>query len=285
MSQTILIYHGNCPDGFLAATIFRQARGNEVEFHAGVHQEPPPDVTGKEVVFVDFSYKRPVILALAEQADSILIVDHHISAQEDLVDLPANVKTIFDMNRSGAGLAWETFRPGRPAPKLVLYVEALDLWRLEAYPHLSQVIAGLLAYDYDFDLWTQFLTANQDELIARLTQEGTTIERRLAKDLRETVASSQHQLEIGGQLVPAVNVPGTMSGAANQLAPGQPFAACYYLMDGYAKFSLRSDKNGADVAQIAAQYGGGGHRHAAGFRLKYTGTELGEALKQQFGSS
>ena len=285
MSQTILIYHGNCPDGFLAATIFRQARGNEVEFHAGVHQEPPPDVTDKEVVFVDFSYKRPVILALAEQADSILVVDHHISAQEDLVDLPTNVKTIFDMNRSGAGLAWEIFQPGQPTPKLVLYVEALDLWRLEAYPHLKEVIAGLLAYDYDFDLWTQFLTADQDDLIARLAQEGTVIERRLAKDLQQTIASGQHQLEIGGQLVPAVNVPATMSAAANQLAPDQPFAACYYLMDDYAKFSLRSDKNGADVAQIAAQYGGGGHRHAAGFSLKYTGTELNEALKQQFGSS
>jgi nanoRNase/pAp phosphatase (c-di-AMP/oligoRNAs hydrolase) len=34
-------------------------------------------------------------------------------------------------------------------------------------------------------------------------------------------------------------------------------------------FSLRSDRNGRDVAAIAEGYGGGGHRHAAGFQVPF----------------
>jgi hypothetical protein len=34
-------------------------------------------------------------------------------------------------------------------------------------------------------------------------------------------------------------------------------------------FSLRSSANGLDVSEIARSFGGGGHRHAAGFRLSF----------------
>ena len=52
------------------------------------------------------------------------------------------------------------------------------------------------------------------------------------------------------------------------LGKGEPFAATFfYDGEGYV-FSLRSDDNGLDVSEIAKQYGGGGHKHAAGFKLK-----------------
>ena len=38
-------------------------------------------------------------------------------------------------------------------------------------------------------------------------------------------------------------------------------------------FSLRSTEEGLDVSEIAKQYGGGGHKHASGFRVPY-GHEL-----------
>ena len=65
--MTICIYHGNCADGFGAAWAVRKALG-DIEFHPGVYQQPPPDVTGKDVVMVDFSYKRPVLLEMATKA-------------------------------------------------------------------------------------------------------------------------------------------------------------------------------------------------------------------------
>ena len=83
--MSMCIYHGNCADGFGAAWVVRKALG-EIDFHPGKYQEPPPDVTGKDVVMVDFSYKRPVLLEMAEKANSILILDHHKTAAEDLLD-------------------------------------------------------------------------------------------------------------------------------------------------------------------------------------------------------
>ena len=74
--MSICIYHGNCADGFGAAWVVRKALG-DIEFVGAKYQEAPPDVTGKDVVMVDFSYKRPVLLEMAEKANSILILDHH----------------------------------------------------------------------------------------------------------------------------------------------------------------------------------------------------------------
>jgi hypothetical protein len=41
-------------------------------------------VTGLDVAIVDFSYKRPVMVELASKAKSILVLDHHKTAQADL---------------------------------------------------------------------------------------------------------------------------------------------------------------------------------------------------------
>lgn len=59
------------------------------------------------------------------------------------------------------------------------------------------------------------------------------------------------------------------SDAGHELAKGQPFAACYWDTPQGRVFSLRSSADGVDVAEIAKQYGGGGHRNAAGFRVTY----------------
>ena len=267
----------------MAATIFRKAaagRAEEIEFHAGVHQEPPPDVTGRPVVLVDFSYKRDVICQMASRAESILIVDHHVSARDDLVDLPANVKTVFDMEKSGAGLAWQEFMAPVPVPAIVRYVEAYDLWRLDAYPDIKAVIACLKSYEHDFDLWTRLLDADQEELIKKMAEEGTAIERAQAKAVRDLIRLCAHEMEIGGIKVPAVNAPRKMSSeAAGLLAAGKPFAACYQIAGEDVNFSLRSDRRGEDVAKIAFKYGGGGHKHAAGFRIKGAGKELTASLE------
>ena len=52
--STICIYHGNCADGFGAAWVVRKALGADIEFHAATYGQPVPDVTGKNVVIVDF---------------------------------------------------------------------------------------------------------------------------------------------------------------------------------------------------------------------------------------
>ncbi len=41
----LCIYHGNCADGFGAAWVFKRYADREFDFHPGVYQNDPPDVT------------------------------------------------------------------------------------------------------------------------------------------------------------------------------------------------------------------------------------------------
>ena len=47
--KPLCIYHGNCADGFTAAWAVHRRFGNDWDYHAGVYQDPPPDVSGRDV--------------------------------------------------------------------------------------------------------------------------------------------------------------------------------------------------------------------------------------------
>lgn len=262
--MAICIYHGNCADGFGAAWVVRKALG-DIEFFAGNYHEPPPDVTGKDVVMVDFSYKRPVLLEMAEKANSILIIDHHSTAIRDLVNLPWKITTKFNIGCSGAILTWKWFFPGQEPPPLLLHIEDRDLWRF-ALQRTREIQAAVFSYPYDFKIWDKLMATSPEVLAA----EGAAIERKHFKDIKELLGVTTREMCIGGYCVPVANLPYTMSSdAAHELAKGRPFAGCYYDTPNGRNFSLRSTDEGVDVSVIAEQYGGGGHRNASGFRVSF----------------
>jgi len=55
----LIIYHGNCPDGFTAAWVAARALGDH-ELFLGTYGEDPPYELAKDrqVFIVDFSYPR-----------------------------------------------------------------------------------------------------------------------------------------------------------------------------------------------------------------------------------
>lgn len=265
--HTLVIYHGNCADGFGAAWAVRAA-GFPVEFHAATYGEAPPDVTGRRVIIVDFSYRREIMTKIIEDAESVIVLDHHKTAQADLEGLDqgpgSRVHVVFDMTKSGAMLAWEHFHPGKPAPNLLRHIQDRDLWKFELVG-TREVSSALFSYPYVFEVWDR-LVDEMENGVYTLVSDGAAIDRKHFKDIAELRSKTERHMIIGGYLVPVANMPYTMSSdAANQMAQDQPFAACY--MDGPdgRYFSLRSTAGGVDVSQIAWAYGGGGHARAAGF--------------------
>lgn len=242
-----------------------------------MYGKPPPDVTGKNVLMLDFSYKRPILEQMIERAGpKFLVLDHHVSAQQDLEGLDGirkGVEILFDINRSGAMMAWNWWRPHDDAPNLVRYVQDRDLWKFEL-PSSREIAATIFSYDYTFPNWDALAHALSDRgLFTRVVQEGYAILRKQDKDIRELLEVTTRQMIIGGHAVPVANLPYTLaSDAAHELCKqerwgGLPvFAACYFDRgDGQRVFSLRSN-NDFDVSQVAASYGGGGHKKAAGFQ-------------------
>lgn len=274
MNRKICIYHGNCADGFTAAWVMmrfdREFGGGPTEYVPGVYGEEPPDVTGADVMMVDFSYKRPVLERMADEAKTITILDHHKTAEADLAGLGAkpNMDITFDMERSGAQLAWDYCRGGT-RPLLVDYVGDRDLWRFNL-PLSREVSAWVFAHDYHFNTWDALnatLCGKAD--VDRVAEQGAAILKKHDKDIRELLKVTRREMVIGGHRVPVANLPYTMaSDAAGAMAEDAPFAACYFDRQDARVFSLRSrGERGLDVSEIAASYGGGGHKNASGFQM------------------
>jgi oligoribonuclease NrnB/cAMP/cGMP phosphodiesterase (DHH superfamily) len=265
--RPLCIYHGNCADGFASAWVVWKAYNKEVDFHAGVYQDPPPDVDGREVIIVDFSYKRPVLLEMARKAKNILILDHHKTAAADLDNInkeAGNIRATFDMGRSGAMLTWMHYQLSSP-PQLLLHIEDRDLWKFSLL-RTREIQAALFSYPYEFELWDSLMMPP----VSKLAEDGTAIERKHFKDIEELVAVCMHWRWIGGYKVPCASLPYTLTSDAGHLmaknfAPNT-FAACYWDTPSGRVFSLRSVHGGMDVGEIAKQFGGGGHKHASGFR-------------------
>jgi len=264
MTRPLCIYHGHCADGFASAWVVRKAFLGQVDFHAGFYGDDPPDVLGRDVFLVDFSYPRMVLEAMVAVADSVTILDHHVTAAADLNALPGAI-TRFDLDHSGCMITWQYFFGGQPPPALLYHIEDRDLWRF-GIDCTREILAGLFSYPYDFDLYDYWMAdpTHLDSLVI----DGAAILRKTRRDLDELLPQLARPMWIGGHEVPAVNLPPTMaSEAAGELAQGKPFAACYWDGPIGRTFSLRSDASGWDVSLIARRYGGGGHRHAAGFRV------------------
>ena len=275
--KKLCIYHANCADGFGAAWIVRKAIGpDDVEFCAALHHREPPDVTGREVIMVDFSYPRPVMEQLLEKAEHILLLDHHITARNDLVGFEhPKLTAVFDMDLSGVGVTWRHFFPDQRMPKLLAHVQDMDLWRF-GLSGTREILSVVYSHPYDFAVWDQLMKSSPH----RFMHDGEALRRARDKEVNDMlgptgIAPRFVQLGVEHVRGPAYNVPFMFSGVANKAAEMHPFAATYWISGERVKFSLRSRGNdGVDVAALAQQYGGGGHVHAAGFEL-----QLPDALK------
>lgn len=290
-NKVTVIYHGGgCFDGFCAAWLFRTAFP-DAELVPAQHGDAPPDVTGKEVYVVDFSYRRSLMLHMVAQCrGNLVVLDHHKTAEAELSGLCRDCDrdaldrfplVAFDQRKSGARLAWEHLYANRllpapwldseytisVAPWLVDYTEDRDLW-LWKLPKSREINAALRSHPFDFALWERLRQLDRTASIeeSRLVDDGRAILRAEAQVVATHVRNAT-EVEIDGHKVLAVNATTLTSEIAGELAAGRPFGACYFdRADGFRVWSLRSRDGAVDVSEVAKKRGGGGHRNAAGFQ-------------------
>lgn len=257
MDISHVLYHSKCADGFGAAYAAWTALGDRAVYLPVRHGDPPPELPAEaRVAVVDFSYPRDVLLELSRRCQSLLVLDHHKSASQDLEGLEF---ARFNLDKSGARMAWEHFRPEHPLPRLLEYVEDADLWRWRL-PHSKEVSTALQSHPMDFGLWGSLS-------VEQLASEGQII-LRYRDQLIERCMSRVFTCEIGEHRVPVVNSCLFQSEIGDLLClrhPEAAFAGVYYVnQKGVQAWSLRS-RGDFDVAVVAERFGGGGHRNAAGF--------------------
>lgn len=266
--KVVVIYHRDCFDGTAAAWVawkYFAPRNVDVIFYPENYGNDPPYAmcAGLKTYILDFSYPRQKLIKLKFIAADLLVLDHHKTAEEDLRGLPY---TIFDMNRSGAGLAWDWFFAGKPRNWLVDTIEDRDLWRF-AYPESRALMAWVATIPMTVDAYDALSHGDPQTL----RMHGEAILRYIEKYGKK---ASEHALfkMIGGSIFPVMNMSyQNCSDHLNAFIENSnglhDRAASFFLTkDNRWQFSLRSVGD-FDVAEIAKKFGGGGHKNAAGFTV------------------
>lgn len=325
-APAIVFYHADCTDGFGAAYAAWRRLGASACYRGITHGELPAldKLAGREIVILDFAFERDQLTAMAGVARSVLQLDHHITARNQwaaelgkTVDGPQRwqhperpLTVHFDMDKSGARLAWEHFHPDEPMPWPLRHVEDQDVWRF-ALPATRAFNRALRLLPFEFAVWDEVMREAATPDMPRyqtMVNQGETIERYYQGEV-ERLAN--------GPLVMPVHMPGNAVGREHALKHRIPFietaqGACRIVSglavnanslfaselgnrlaekcgsfalvwtlaaDGEVKASLRAQGK-VDVAKMAEHFGGGGHRNAAGFRMP-AARFMAEILRQR----
>lgn len=278
MNKSLVIYHANCTDGFSAAWVFHRyvtTLGDVVnqtfDFYPANYNGAPPEIAGYGIVYlVDFSYSRLVMGSLiASYPDTkFVLIDHHATAIKDLEGL-AGLQQFVDIERSGARLAWDYLFPGAEAPRMIDYVQDRDLWQFKL-PMSKETSAYIGSLSFSFEAWDSLMLGGDDIIKhARWAAQGEALLRRQTKLVEEIARGAILGDFAGYSGIPICNCPGAFaSDVGNVLAQKAPFSVTFHFAHTKLLVSLRSrDDGGSDVGRIAQAFGGGGHKHSAGFSL------------------
>jgi oligoribonuclease NrnB/cAMP/cGMP phosphodiesterase (DHH superfamily) len=257
-----VIYHAECTDGFGAAWAAWKFLGNRSEYYACNHGTAPPDVKGKNVVLLDFSFNNAVTKKMINDANSLCVIDHHKSAMVELHDIS---NTRFDMTKSGAILSWEFFHPGKEPPKFIRYIQDRDLWKWEL-EYSKEFSAAFDMVPFEFEEFEKF---EDDSVFDDAVKRGSYI-LAYSKTVVKKVCDKASKRKLDKKDVLVVNSSHWISEIGSKLAPDCDFSIIWYWDHDaqYTKVSLRSFHDSVDVSEIAKKYGGGGHKKAAGFQLQ-----------------
>ena len=293
MTMDLILFHAACPDGFAAAWVGKRKYPSAelMPLDHGLAQQQLDNVFAKahnkNILMLDYSLRtRDLNDSLNDQAKSLLILDHHRTAQDALKGASY---AIFDMERSGAGLAWDYLfgkDSGRwcgptgegllndkgyfDRPWFIDYVEARDLWRWDSVPNAKEICAYIGSLPFTIEAYDKLLYVTTD--YAQLL--GTGALDHINHFVRETIKNVRYGTLLGHQVAILNATYLNCSEIGNELAknPEVDFSVTWFeRKDDTIQFSLRSIGD-FDVSTIAKQFKGGGHRNASGFQLSIEGS-------------
>lgn len=296
----IVVYHKNCTDGLMAAAVMADAleeRFKEVQFFECGYDAKDYDklkelllnLSNYSIVVVDFSLPKPCLDYIYGDFHfkAGYILDHHKTAFEMYFpNLPfksdsAYAETMYDFEvhldnrKSGAGIAASHFLTDAKYVRssLVAYIQDWDLWKFEFGDYTRYFNAYITAYsDRTVSGFRRLLAAEEHDpkSVHSFVNTGKTLYEQ-EQEIVEKIAAGAEDIQLGDLLIPTVfcekQYCSKVGNILASLADNESkIGACIVAKDGAAEVSLRSIGD-VDVSAIAKQYGGGGHKNAAGFMI------------------
>lgn len=269
----VVLYHSPCVDGFGSAFsamhYFKLHHIHNVKFIPCSHGKPPPDLSNQNVLICDFSYKYPILENILNSSKNLLILDHHLTAQTELIKVPEKNK-VFCMDHSGAYITWSYFFGENTVPPMIKYIEDNDIWKKEL-PYTKEFTAFISIEKMEYAAYLKYIDNKFIQNVVfpcgsiLLKQNEEIISDAVKKSTVNFIEIDQHYY-----LVAECNTTVLKSDIGNKLFESEPFInfSSSYSVNPDTKqsyISLRSIDSASDTTVISTKFGGGGHRNASGF--------------------
>lgn len=282
-----VIYHRNCPDGMMASWIYIQYckyknadLKNVILVPADAGNVPTNLSWDKShIIMLDISFSKEDLLNIASKVSSILILDHHKTAQTNFSGtFPENVRLVFNMEKCGAQLTWDECFSNLDYPWYVEVVADRDLWKW-AFPNSKPLGKYLMDNGYfesheQLDKLSNWSISDMEQAIAvgkvMLEVDENNIEAYVKAAILCEFKSPDKTYRV--YLVGCPHKYASDVGHKLSSNSECDFAVMfrYSFEEDVWNLSCRSSKNRQDIdlSIICSQFGsGGGHKQAAGFKI------------------
>jgi len=272
--KTIAIYHKHCTDGTTAAAVVLKKYPDALVFPMS-HGYSPEEIApiliqanpGDQIFTVD------CVMGAREFLDAgykVTSIDHHADQEvihKQLEKENPNFTYVFNDKKSGASLSWEYFFPNEPTPELVKLVEDRDLWNWKYSPETDNLTNRLWMFDDQPEKILKIMSGPLDDI----KKEGSVISGYNKALIDMTIKDIEPlMLQIGPYKVATYNVTMFRSEIGHELCEIRKETVGLFTVESHEVcFSFRGNgKFSPTAVEIAHVLGGGGHRNAAGARMK-----------------
>jgi oligoribonuclease NrnB/cAMP/cGMP phosphodiesterase (DHH superfamily) len=217
------------------------------------------------VYIIDLGFTEPVLKEIKEKNKKVIVIDHH----ESVFNFTKKIADEYYYSDKEAAciVAWKYFFPKQKIPKLLKYVDDIDLWKFNI-PYSKEIIeTARLTSLGDFKEWNFFVKNIEDKDERKEEVKTGKLLIKYQDKTIEEIAEFAYKVKFENMKVLAVNSPVFRSQLGNLLAEKKPpLGIVWRKQKELIKISLRG--NGSiDVSKIAKKYGGGGHPNAAAFTI------------------
>lgn len=235
---------------------------------------------GEQVFLVDFSFTEPTkhyLDRLIEKGCKVVHIDHHTSTMNLYKAHPEyeELDGIRSTEHSGAALTWMYFTGDEDiseCPAFIQYVSDFDCWHFELQ-ETENFKFGMETLEYSpmSDIWKTFIKEHYEtppDTLRKVIESGEIAKAYFNNINKQYCKDFAYETEVEGNKCIVLNKKDGGSLVFGDLIKDYPMAMVWSFDGSNYQYSIYSQDDNIECDKIAEQYGGGGHKGAAGFRME-----------------
>lgn len=274
----MFVFHHRDIDGYASAAVVRQAFPEErinyvpCDYSFPLDSHLPEIQRDEKVVIVDYSFKDNTVVELENIIchvgfSNVTWIDHHVSSVRLVAERPdlGLLPGIRNDKCSGAVLTYMHYHGERreeACPLFLRLISDYDTWT-KLMPESDDFNRGLFMEEMDptSPLWDELYDMKRVELVIR---NGNTVNRYLDMYYRHRRKKWMFVTEFEGYRTAAINQKESSEEFGEERV-NFPLSVIFQTNGKKWFYTVYSSDPAIDCSEIAARYGGGGHKGAAGF--------------------